>query len=225
MELEKRYETMNLAPDHVIKVLLVDDHAMFREGLARSLATERDLEVIGEVSSVKEALSRLNSSTDVVLLDVDLGAERALEFVERAKIAAFQGRILIVTAGISGREAVQLVQAGVAGILHKNHPTKVLCGAIRKVVAGEACIEDEYLTALFQSVDRASAGLHPKFTERDRVVLQHVLQGLTNREIAEKLEISEAAVKASLRQLFEKLGVHTRAQLVKIALEQYNGHL
>jgi two-component system nitrate/nitrite response regulator NarL len=216
---------MNAAPDRVIKVLLVDDHAMFREGLARMLANEHDLEVIGEVSSAREALSLLNSRTDVVLLSVDLGSERALEFVERAKSAAFQGRILIVTAGISGREAVQLVQAGVAGILHKNHPTKVLCGAIRKVMAGEACIEDEYLTALFQSVDRAGAASHPKFTERDRIVLQYVLQGLTNREIGEKIDISEAAVKASLRQLFEKLGVHTRAQLVKIALEQYHGRL
>jgi two-component system nitrate/nitrite response regulator NarL len=216
---------MSAAADRVINVLLVDDHAMFREGLARMLATEEDLAVIGEVSSVSDALARLDSRTDVVLLDVDLGRERALEFVESAKSAAFQGRILIVTAGISGREAVQLVQAGVAGILHKNHPTKVLCEAIRKVMAGEACIEDEYLTALFQSVDRASTGLHPKFTERDRVVVQHVLQGLTNREIAVQLEISEAAVKASLRQLFEKLGVHTRAQLVKVALEQYNGRL
>ena len=216
---------MSAAADRVINVLLVDDHAMFREGLARMLATEQDLEVVAEVSSVSEALLLLNAQTDVVLLDVDLGQERALEFVERAKSAAFQGRILIVTAGISGREAVQLVQAGVAGILHKNHPTKVLCGAIRKVMAGEACIEDEYLAALFQSVDRASSGTHPKFTERDRVVVQHVLQGLTNREIADQLSISEAAVKASLRQLFEKLSVHTRAQLVKVALEQYNGRL
>jgi DNA-binding NarL/FixJ family response regulator len=198
---------------------------MFREGLARMLAAEQDLEVVAESSSVPEALSLLNAQTDVVLLDVDLGPERALEFVQRAKAAAFQGRILIVTAGISGREAVQLVQAGVAGILHKNHPTKVLCGAIRKVMAGEACIEDEYLSALFQSVDRASSGMHPKFTERDRVVVQHILQGLSNREIAERLGISEAAVKASLRQLFEKLSVHTRAQLVKVALEQYNGRL
>src|SRR5579862_1316478 len=216
---------MSAAADRVINVLLVDDHAMFREGLARMLATEQDLEVVGEVSSISEALTLLNTKTDVVLLDVDLGRERALEFVEGAKLAAFQGRILIVTAGISGREAVQLVQAGVAGILHKNHPTKVLCGAIRKVMAGEACIEDEYLSALFQSVDRASSGMHPKFTERDRVVVEHVLQGLTNREIAEKIDVSEAAVKASLRVLFEKLGVHTRAQLVKVALEQYNGRL
>ncbi len=92
---------------------------MFREGLARMLATEKDLEVIGEVSSVTDAMSLLSARTDVVLLDVDLGAERALEFVERAKTVAFQGRILIVTAGISGREAVQLVQAGVAGILRR----------------------------------------------------------------------------------------------------------
>src|SRR5438105_4429459 len=112
----------NAASNRVIKVLLVDDHAMFREGLARMLATEQDLEVIGEVSSASEALALLNSQIDVVLLDVDLGRERALEFVERAKAASFQGRILVVTAGISGREAVQLVQAGVAGILHKNHP-------------------------------------------------------------------------------------------------------
>lgn len=215
----------NAAADRVINVLLVDDHAMFREGLARMLAAEQDLEVVAESSSVPEALSLLNAQTDVVLLDVDLGPERALEFVQRAKAAAFQGRILIVTAGISGREAVQLVQAGVSGILHKNHPTKVLCSAIRKVMAGEACIEDEYLSALFQSVDRASTGMHPKFTERDRVVVQHVLQGLSNREIADQLGISEAAVKASLRQLFEKLSVHTRAQLVKVALEQYNGRL
>lgn len=216
---------MSTTSDRVIRVLLVDDHAMFREGLARMLATEADLEVTGEVSSVEEALSQLNAQTDVVLLDVDLGTGRALEFVERAKAAAFQGRILIVTAGISGREAVQLVQAGVSGILHKNHPTKILCGAIRKVMAREACIEDEYLTALFQSVDRGGAGSPPKFTERDRVVLQHVLQGLTNREIAARVDVSEAAIKASLRQLFEKLGVHTRAQLVKVALEQYNGRL
>src|SRR3984893_19131357 len=132
---------MNATSDRVIKVLLVDDHAMFREGLARMLATEQDLEVVGEVSSVKEALSVLNTQTDVVLLDVDLGPERALAFVQRAKSAAFEGRILIVTAGISGRAAVQLVQAGVAGILHKNHSTKVLCGAIPKAVAGGSWIE------------------------------------------------------------------------------------
>src|SRR5579862_4696450 len=127
---------MSAPTDRMINVLLVDDHAMFREGLARMLATEQDLEVVAEVSSVSEALSLLNAQTDVVLLDVEMGPERELEFVERAKSAACPGRILIVTAGISGRQAVQLVQACGAWILHKSHPTKVLGDAIHKVMVG-----------------------------------------------------------------------------------------
>jgi DNA-binding NarL/FixJ family response regulator len=209
----------------MIKVLLVDDHAMFREGLARMLAVEQDIEVVGEASSVSEGIALLSDNIDVVLLDVDLGAERALEYIDRAKPTGLQPKILVVTAGISSREAVQLIQAGVAGILHKHHPTRLLCDAIRKVMTGASCIEDEYLTALFQSVDRSRTQAQPSFTERDRVTVDHVLQGLTNREIAERLSISEAAVKSSLRQVFDKLGVHTRAQLVKVALEQYNGRL
>jgi two-component system nitrate/nitrite response regulator NarL len=209
----------------MINVLLVDDHAMFREGLAKMLAVEEDLQIVGEASSAAEGVALLDKNVDVVVLDVDLGAERALDFVDRAKPTGFQPKVLVVTAGISNREAVQLIQAGVAGVLHKHHPTRVLCDAIRKVITGASCIEDEYLTALFHSVDRSKTEAQPSFTERDRVTVDHVLQGLTNREIAERLNISEAAVKSSLRQVFDKLGVHTRAQLVKVAIEQYNGRL
>ncbi len=209
----------------MIRVLLVDDHAMFREGLLRILALEEDFEIVGEAASVTEALVQLHKSIDVILLDVDLGGERAQEFIDRAKPMGYDGKILVVTAGIGNREAVQLIQAGVSGIVHKHHSTRVLCDAIRKVMTGASCIEDEYLTALFQSVDRSRADAQPNFTERDRVTVDHVLQGLTNREIAERLKISEAAVKSSLRQVFDKLGVHTRAQLVKVAIEQYNGRL
>jgi DNA-binding NarL/FixJ family response regulator len=119
-----------------------------------------------------------------VLLDVDLGTHRGLEFVEAAKKAGFQGPILVLTAGISGQEAVQLMQAGVAGIVHKHHSTQVLCDAIRKVVTrGESWLEGEYLTSLLRSVDRTRAAGRPKLTERDRSVLRSVLEGLTNKEI------------------------------------------
>jgi two-component system nitrate/nitrite response regulator NarL len=208
-----------------IRVLLVDDHAMFREGLMRILAMEEDFEIAGEAASVGEALVQLHKPIDVVLLDVELGGERAQDFIDQARLARYQGKILVVTAGVGNREAVQLIQSGVAGIVHKHHPTRFLCDAIRKVMTGASCIEEEYLTALFQSVDRSRSGAQPTFTERDRVTVDHVLQGLTNREIAERLKISEAAVKSSLRQVFDKLGVHTRAQLVRVALEQYNGRL
>jgi len=165
------------------------------------------------------------SGANMILLDVDLGPERALDFVTRAKKNGFEGQILVVTAGISGQQAVQLVQAGVAGILHKQRSTEALCDAIRQVAAGEVCMEKDYLGSLFKSVDQTRPQAQPRLTDRDKTVLRFIFHGLTNKDIAAQLGISEGAVKASLRQLFDKLGVRTRAQLVKVALEQYKDQL
>jgi two-component system, NarL family, nitrate/nitrite response regulator NarL len=209
-----------------IQLLLVDDHAMFREGLVRMLEKEADLKVVGQCASAREALAMLPASgADMVLLDVDLGSERALDFVIGSRAKGFQGQILVVTAGMSDQEALQLMQAGVAGILHKHHSASVLCGAIRQMARGEVYMEKTYLGPLLRSVDRSRPPARPLLTERDKTVLRSVFQGLTNREIAARLQISEGAVKASLRQVFDKLGVRTRAQLVKVALEQYRDQL
>ncbi len=209
-----------------INVLLVDDHGMFREGLARVLEKEPGIKVVGQCATCADALALLaKSGATMVLLDVDLGGERALDFVIEAKKRAFDGHILVVTAGVSGPEAVQLVQAGVAGILHKHHSTEALSKTIRQVAAGEVCLEQEYLTALFRSVDRTKEPNRARLTERDKKVLRCIFQGLTNKEIGNRIEISEGAVKFSLRQLCEKLGVRTRSQLVKVALEQYRDQL
>jgi len=209
-----------------INLLLLDDHAMFRQGLARVLEKEPGIKIVAQCSSSAQALEVLGKSgATMVLLDVDLGPERALDFVTQAKKKGFEGQILVVTAGVSGPEAVQLVQAGVAGILHKQHSTEKLSDAIRQVAGGEVCLEQDYLTSLFRSVDRTKQPAQPRLTERDRTVLRFIFQGLTNKDISARLEISEGAVKASLRQLFDKLGVRTRAQLVKVALEQYRDQL
>lgn len=198
---------------------------MFRESLARSLERETDFDVVGQFASAAEALPVLKRGVSVVLLDADPGTAGALEFVEAARKGGYPGKILIVTAGISGQEAVQLIQAGVSGIIHKQHSLQELCGSIRRVAAGEPCLENAYLAPLFRSMDRTRAPERPKLTERDRSVLRHVLQGLTNKDIAARLSISESAVKASLRLLFDKLGTRTRAQLVRQALEQYRDEL
>ena len=198
---------------------------MFREGLARTLEREPDFRVVAQCGSSAEALAVLNRNVDIVLLDVDLGNERALGFVEEARKDYFEGQILVVTAGISGQEAVRLLQAGATGILHKRHSGQTLCEAIRKLAEGESCLEEKYLTSLIRSVDRTRASTNPKLTDRDRALIRHLLEGLTNREIGVHLEISEGAVKASLRLLFEKLNVRSRTQLVKVALEQYQDQL
>jgi DNA-binding NarL/FixJ family response regulator len=208
-----------------INLLLLDDHDMFREGLARTLEREPDLKVVAQCGSSAEALSLLNRNVNMVLLDVDLGNERALGFVEAARTSSFEGQILVVTAGISGQEAVRLLQAGVTGILHKRHSGQILCESIRKIAAGESCLEAKYLTSLIRSVDRTRAQSNLKLTDRDRSLLRYLLEGLTNREIGTRLEISEGAVKASLRLLFDKLNVRSRTQLVKVALEQYQDQL
>jgi two-component system, NarL family, nitrate/nitrite response regulator NarL len=156
---------------------------------------------------------------------VDLGRERALDFVVESRKRGFEGQILVVTAGVSGQEAVQLVRAGVAGIVHKHHSTEMLCSTICQVAAGEVYLEQEYLTPLYRSTDRTKAQDRPRLNERDKVVLRYIFQGLSNREIGTRLEISESAAKSSLRQIFNKLGVRTRAQVVKIALEQYRDQL
>jgi DNA-binding NarL/FixJ family response regulator len=199
---------------------------MFREGVARMLERESDLKIVGQFASCSEAVAALPASrADVVVLDVDLGDDRAMDFVTAAQRTGFAGRILVVTAGVSDQEAVQLVQGGVAGILHKQHSTQVLCDSIRQVAAGQVCLEKNYLGPLFRSVDRSRSVGKPSLTERDKTVLRYILQGLTNREIGERVEASEGAVKAYLRQVFGKLGVRTRSQAVKVALEQYRDQL
>jgi two-component system nitrate/nitrite response regulator NarL len=217
---------METTSAQLIKILLVDDHAMFRQSLARTLENEPGFKVAGQFSSAAEALAALNESdATMILLDIDLGNERALDFVLESRKKGFKGRILVVTAGTSGQEAVQLVQAGVAGILHKHHSTDELCTKIRQIAAGEVYLEQEYFAPLYRSVDRTKAHNRARLTERDKVVLRFIFQGLTNRDIATRLDISESGAKSALRQLFDKLGVRTRAQLVKIALEQYRDQL
>jgi len=161
----------------------------------------------------------------MILLDVDLGAERALDFIGAVRKQGFDGQILVVTGGVSNQEAVQLVQAGVAGIVHKHQSIDVLSAAVRQAAAGEVYLEKAYLTPLFRTVDKTRAAKQTKLTDRDKIVLRFIFQGLTNREISTRLQISESGAKSAVRQLFDKLAVRTRAQLVKVALEQYRDQL
>ncbi len=137
-----------------------------------------------------------DASPAVVLLDVDLGAERAIDFVLGARKAGYEGHVVAVTAGMSDAEAIQLVQAGVTGIVHKHHSIGILRDAILLVAKGEVSIENSYLVPVLRSMDRTRRPKTPMLTPRDKAVVGSVLQGLTNREMAEKLGISEGAVKA-----------------------------
>lgn len=211
-----------------IGLLIVDDHAMFRDAIAEKLAKEPDMAVMGSCGSAAEALALLEAGSQpaIVLLDFDLGgAERVGDFVQQVRAKNLVKHVLVVTAGVSGREAVQLIQAGARGILHKHNPPKTLCDAIRQVVRGDVYLEKAYLSAVFHGLDQTFGPDRPHLTARDKTILGLVFQGLLNKEIAGRLEISEGAVKSAISQLFQKLGVRTRAQMVKVALEQYGDQL
>lgn len=201
------------------RILLIDDHALFREGAARLLDAEPDLQVAGCCGSVEEALAILRSvPIDLVLLDVDLGKERGFQLFKPAREIGFEGRILVVAGVVSLFEARRLIQSGAAGIFLKQNSPNLLVDAIRVIMDGAIYIDPALRDNLYS--DTASSRSHEELTSRDKAVWNGVVEGLTNKEIASRVHISEALVKVTLQHLFDKHGVRTRSQLVRIALEQ-----
>jgi two-component system nitrate/nitrite response regulator NarL len=199
---------------------------MFREGLSGCLESEPDFQVVGQFSSCAEALATIRGSkATIVLLAVNPGGERASDLVLASRNSGFMGKFLIMTAGITRQEAVLLVQAGVSGIPHKHRSIKELCQAIRRVAAGDAYVQPAYRDAGYRPPDQTEKKGMARLTDRDRIVLRLLVENLNNREISERLKITENGVKSSLHQLFHKMGVRNRVQLVRLALEKYRDGL
>jgi DNA-binding NarL/FixJ family response regulator len=204
-----------------IRLLLVDDHVLFREGVSRLLASEPEFELTAHCGSASEALEILKRSpVDVILLDFDLGDDHGSRLIADARAAGYTGKILMVTAGMTAAESSLALQAGASGIFLKHSSPALLLKAIRMVAAGEAWMDPKIVQTLAQGVtERREQDLNKLLTEREQRVLRGVFEGLTNKEIAAQIGVSESAIKATLQQLFEKTGVRTRSQLVRIALE------
>ena len=135
-----------------IRILLLDDHALFREGLSRLVESESDLEMAGHCATVDKASDILRQKPiDLVLLDYDLGKENGFNFITRAREIGFEGRFLIVTAGMSDAESVEAVRLGVGGIFPKHCSPVLLTQAIRKVMAGETWLDQSSIQALVEA--------------------------------------------------------------------------
>jgi two-component system, NarL family, nitrate/nitrite response regulator NarL len=212
-----------------VRLLIVDDHTLFRESIARLLNAEPDFEVVADCGTIREALRVISkASVDLVLLDFDLGEQTGFHFFEEAKRVGFQGKVLIVTAGLSESEGADMMRHGAAGIFLKHSSAAVLSQGIRQVMSGRVWIEQHYLRTIFHTPPaqkQEGRGPHKRLSERERRILGFILEGLTNKQIADRLDISESSVKAALQQLFDKAGVRTRSQLVRVALEQYRDEL
>jgi len=205
-----------------IRIVLLDDHALFRESVGRLLGADPEFEIVANCGSMNEALAALHKEpVDIVLLDFDLGQRDGAQFLRSARELGYTGKVLVVTAGVDKDEAALLIRSGVAGIFTKHNSAALLAEGIRDVMAEKVWFDQELLQEAIASAGPKATNEGGKFTERERLVLSHVFEGLANKEIAERIKVSESAVKATLQQLFAKTGVRTRSQLVRVALEQY----
>jgi two-component system, NarL family, nitrate/nitrite response regulator NarL len=218
---------MNASAANNILLLLIDDHTLFRESLARLLQSEPGFEVVASCSSLVEGVQILKSrEIDMVLLDLDLGPEKGGDLLEELQEIDFKGKVLLVTAGVNERDVPGMIRQGIAGIFMKHNPPALLVQGIRDAMNGKVLFEQDLLKRVFEATGTShSESGHTGLTARERLVLSLVFEGLTNKEVADRIQISESAVKSCLQQLFTKTGVRTRSQLVRVALEKYRDEL
>jgi two-component system nitrate/nitrite response regulator NarL len=210
-----------------VHLLLLDDHTLFRESASRLLSAEPGFEVAAHCGTIGEGLRILErTAIDVVLLDFDLGESDGRQFLRLAKEHGFQGKILVVTAGVDASVAAELIRSGISGVFRKHDSAALLAQAIRDVMAGKVWLDQEQLQTALRTEVASSQDNRPRgFTAREQQVLSCVFEGLANKEIAARIRVSESSVKATLQQLFSKTGVRTRSQLVRIVLEQHRDQL
>ena len=208
-----------------IRILMVDDHSLFRESLSRLLETAPQLRVAGQCATTSEALAALSGTNiDVVLLDYDLGEESGFRLLKELKQRQSEARVLMVTAGLSDEATVQVMDAGAAGVFLKHSSPDQLVAAIQRVASGEMWLDSAAVQGLLAGSRTRTELLERArpLTARQSEVLRGILDGLANKEIAAKIKTSESSVKAVIQELFHKAGVRTRSQLVRIAIERHS---
>jgi two-component system nitrate/nitrite response regulator NarL len=210
-----------------IRLVIADDHTIFRDGLHRLLDLEEDFEVVGEAADGVEALAMvLRHQPSILLLDLAMPKMSGLEALrEIAQQQASSTRSILLTAAIERRQIVEALQIGAYGIVMKESATQLLCKAIRAVVAGQHWVESEPVTDLAgylreqntlqrPSRARSSFGL----TRRENEILETIVGGFSNKEIAQKFSLSEDTVKHHLTNIFDKVGVSSRLELALFAI-------
>jgi DNA-binding NarL/FixJ family response regulator len=208
-----------------IRILMVDDHSLFRESLGRLLQSTSEFEVVGQCSTISESMALLaETGVDVVLLDFDLGEEQGFSFFSEMKKRRINAKVLMVTAGMSDRSTMKVMEAGASGVFLKHSSLEQLLTAVHQVANGEVWLDTGALRSLIdgRNASSESTGSARPLTVRQSEVMRGILDGLSNKEISLKLNSSESAIKAVIQELFRKAGVKTRSQLVRIAIERHS---
>lgn len=217
-----------------IRVVLADDHPIVRDGLRKLLALEDDIDVVGEAADGREVVQIVQQqSPDVVVLDLRMPNMDGIATLQRFQQLDLKPRVIVLTASEDKTEFVQAMKLGCSGIVLKQTAPELIVKSIRKVHAGEIWLDSHTTAAVMrqfsQPPDSGSAGIPPAaargrerapLSQREREIVSLVAQGYKNREMAEKMFISEQTVKNHLHNIFDKLGVSDRLELALYAIHK-----
>ena len=216
-----------------IRIVVADDHPIFRDGLCRLLALEDDFEVVAQAQDGRQVLDVLQQhEPDILLLDLKMPGLDGLGTLQRLQAAKGKTRVIVLTASDDKNEFVQAMKLGTSGIVLKQTATELLIKSIRKVHAGEIWLDSHTTAAVIrQFVANEDAPMMPPpsvsaprdrerspLSQREREIVALVAQGFKNKEMAEKMFISEQTVKNHLHNIFDKLGVSDRLELALYAI-------
>jgi two-component system, NarL family, nitrate/nitrite response regulator NarL len=216
-----------------IRIVVADDHPIFRDGLCKLLALEEDFEVVAQAQDGRQVLDVLQQfEPDILLLDLKMPGLDGLATLQRLQIAKNKTRVIVLTASDDKNEFVQAMKLGTSGIVLKQTATELLIKSIRKVHAGEIWLDSHTTAAVIrQFVANDEAPPAPPqsaprdrerspLSQREREIVALVAQGFKNKEMAEKMFISEQTVKNHLHNIFDKLGVSDRLELALYAIHK-----
>ncbi|MBI4331457.1 MAG: response regulator transcription factor [Chloroflexi bacterium] len=209
-----------------IKVMIVDDHAILRDGIKALLSLQEDMEVVGEAANGKEALEKTREvSPDVVIMDIAMPVMNGLEATRRITKENEGTKVLVLTQHDNKEYIVPIIKSGAAGCIPKKAVASELVAGIRAINRGESFLYPSVAKTLIEDYLRQGEAIaqtdpYERLTDREREVLKLVAEGRTNREIAEMLVISIKTVLGHRNNLMEKLGIHNRTDLVKYAIRK-----
>jgi DNA-binding NarL/FixJ family response regulator len=220
--------SVNDSSGEAIRVLIVDDHALFRRGLIQVLQFEDGIEVVGEAEDGEDAVAKCEElAPDVLLMDVRMPRASGIEATRRLAETMPAMKILMLTVSDEEDDLYEAIKAGAAGYLLKEISIEEVADAVRAVMQGQTLISPSMASKLIQEFNALAKRAEekqqvpaPKLTDRELEVLKLVAQGLTNREIADQLYISENTVKNHVRNILEKLHLHSRMEAVVYAVRE-----
>ena len=213
--------------DNAVRILIADDHPIFRDGLKRLLESERDFKVIGEACDGVEAVTLARKlKPEILLLDLAMPRKAGLEALRDMSGDSSPARVILLTAAAEKEQIVEALQLGARGVVLKDSATQILLKSIRAVINGEYWVGRESVSNLVQylrnMLESAATPRQRKYglTPRELEIVSAVVAGYANKEIAEHFKISEDTVKHHLSNIFDKVGVSTRLELALFAVNQ-----